>query len=175
MSEFSDQYFHDLAPRQRRYDTPVSDQLHFCVFPNGVKSWVFLYEVDGHLRRRTIGLFPDMGYQAALRALDPNRKIAAVDASEQRQPSSRPALSLTLTLPPAVQRFLRRISLTDVLTAAGTAIVALAVLMYFGGSDDPPPAEPPPAPVARTEPPPAQPAPTAAPDAGNRRHLRVFE
>ena len=26
--------------RARRYDTPVSDQLHFCVFPNGVKSSV---------------------------------------------------------------------------------------------------------------------------------------
>ena len=159
MSEFSDQYFHDLPPRQRRYDTPVSEQLHFCVFPNGVKSWVFLYEVDGHLRRRTIGLFPDMSYQDALRALDPNRRIAEVDASEQRQPAARPGISLTLTLPPAVQRVLRRISLTDVLTAAGTAVVALAVLMFIGGSDEPAPSEPSPAPVARTEQAPVQPLP----------------
>ena len=160
MSEFSDQYFHDLPPRQRRYDTPVSEQLHFCVFPNGVKSWVFLYEVDGYLRRRTIGLFPEMGYKDALRALDPNRKIAEVDASEHRQPAKRPPMSMTLTLPPAVQRLLRRISLTDVLTAGGTAVVALAVLMFFGGADEPAPSEPSPVPVARTEQAPAQPLST---------------
>ena len=158
MSEFSDQYFRELAPQQRRYDTPVSDQLHFCVFPNGVKSWVFLYEVDGHVRRRTIGLFPEMSYAQALTAIDPNRRIAKVDASEHRRDAGKGTSRPRLRVPPAVEKLMRRITPMDVLTAGGTAIVALAILVLVGRSGDPTPPE-----TASTPPPPTRPAPQAEP------------
>jgi len=85
MPQFSDDYFRDLPPRDRRYDTPVADQLVFSVFPNGVKAWVHVYPCDDFVRRRTIGLFPETGYEAALAALDHSRRIAAVDALETRR------------------------------------------------------------------------------------------
>lgn len=90
MPQFSDDYFRDLPPRDRRYDTPVADQLVFSVFPNGVKAWVHVYPFDDYVRRRTIGLFPETGYEAALVALEQSRRIAAVDALEtHRKPSRR--------------------------------------------------------------------------------------
>jgi hypothetical protein len=89
MPQFSDHYFRDLPPRDRRYDTPVADQLVFSVFPNGVKAWVHVYPVDDYVRRRTIGLFPETGYEGALVALEQSRRIAAVDALETRRGPSR--------------------------------------------------------------------------------------
>lgn len=85
MSQFDDRYFRDLPPRQKRYDTPVADQLVFSVFPNGVKAWVHVYPFSGYVRRRTIGLFPDMGYREALSALEMTRRILEVEAQEARR------------------------------------------------------------------------------------------
>jgi hypothetical protein len=90
MPQFSDDYFRDLPPRDRRYDTPVADQLVFSVFPNGVKAWVHVYPTEDFVRRRTMGLFPEMDYETALTALEESRRIAAVDALEtRRRPSPR--------------------------------------------------------------------------------------
>lgn len=85
MTQFSNDYFRDLPPRDRRYDTPVADQLVFSVFPNGVKAWVHVYPCDDFVRRRTMGLFPDMGFEDALGALEQSRRIAEVDAMEIRR------------------------------------------------------------------------------------------
>ena len=70
MTQFTNDYFRALPPRDRRYDTPVADQLVFRVFPNGVKAWVHVYPCDDFVRRRTMGLFPEMDYGAALAALE---------------------------------------------------------------------------------------------------------
>lgn len=86
MPHFNDDYFRDLPPRERRYDTPVADQLVFSVFPNGVKAWVHVYPCDDFVRRRTMGLFPEMGYQAALATLEQSRRIAELDAMQTRSP-----------------------------------------------------------------------------------------
>jgi len=91
MTSFSNDYFRDLPPRDRRYDTPVADQLVFSVFPNGVKAWVHVYPCDDFVRRRTMGLFPDMDYDRALAALEESRRIAEMDASENRR--NRPPLA----------------------------------------------------------------------------------
>jgi hypothetical protein len=61
----SDEYFRDLPPRDRRYDTPLGEGLVFSVFPNGTKCWVLVYSARGFARRRTLGLFPDMDLAAA--------------------------------------------------------------------------------------------------------------
>jgi hypothetical protein len=93
MPQFSDEYFRDLPPRDRRYDTPVADQLVFSVFPNGVKAWVHVYPCDDFVRRRTIGLFPEMSLVAARAALEQSRRIAEVDARQIRPPKKRMPLS----------------------------------------------------------------------------------
>ena len=90
MTQFDDRYFRDLPPRERRYDTPVADQLVFSVFPNGVKAWVHVYPHEGYVRRRTIGLFPEMDYRDALAALEMTRRILEVEAQESRR-TRRPA------------------------------------------------------------------------------------
>lgn len=85
MTRFNNDYFRDLPPRDRRYDTPVADQLVFRVFPNGVKAWVHVYPCDDFVRRRTMGLFPEMDYGAALSALQESRRIAEVDVEQARR------------------------------------------------------------------------------------------
>ena len=85
MTQFTNDYFRDLPPRDRRYDTPVADQLVFRVFPNGVKAWVHVYPCDDFVRRRTMGLFPEMDYGAALAALEESRRIADVDTQQTRR------------------------------------------------------------------------------------------
>lgn len=85
MTQFTNDYFRDLPPRDRRYDTPVAEQLVFRVFPNGVKAWVHVYPCNDFVRRRTMGLFPEMDYGAALAALEESRRIAEVDAAQARR------------------------------------------------------------------------------------------
>jgi hypothetical protein len=79
-----------------------------------------------------------MGYRQALRAIDANRRIAAVDATEHRHNSSRPKPAFPLKVPRTIEKILRRVTLADVLTAAGTAIVALGILVLVGRSGEPP-------------------------------------
>jgi hypothetical protein len=79
MSKLTDAYFHDLAPKTRRYDTPLGDGLVFSVFPNGTKCWVLIYSVDGFARRRTLGLFPGMGVDGAREAAAQALDIVAVE------------------------------------------------------------------------------------------------
>jgi hypothetical protein len=124
MPQFSDEYFRDLPPRERRYDTPVADQLVFSVFPNGVKAWVHVYPCDDYVRRRTMGLFPNMGLAAARAALKQSRRIAEVDAQQLR--GGRPA---------------RKMPTGMILTAVVAAAVgSLATFMIV--STSPPPAHP---------------------------------
>jgi hypothetical protein len=80
MSALTDDYFRDLPPRDRRYDTPLGQGLVFSVFPNGTKCWVLVYSAGGYARRRTLGLFPDMGTSGAHAAADQARRILEVEA-----------------------------------------------------------------------------------------------
>ena len=79
MMKLSDDHFRDLPPQPRRYDTPVEDDLVFSVFPNGTKCWVLVYSVGGFARRRTLGLFPEMGREAAREAAAQARGILATE------------------------------------------------------------------------------------------------
>jgi len=74
---------HNLPPRDRRYDAPVADELVLNVFPNGVKTWVHVYPVEGQLRRRTIGVFPDMSLDEALASLAQNQQRIQPDTGRK--------------------------------------------------------------------------------------------
>lgn len=73
------EYFRDLPPQSRRYDTPLGDNLVFSVFPNGTKCWVLIYSAGGYTRRRTLGLFPEMTLEAAREAAAQARRILEVE------------------------------------------------------------------------------------------------
>jgi hypothetical protein len=98
-----------------------------------------------------------MTYAQALRSIDPNRRIAEVDASEHRRDLGHRPSPRRLKVPPAAEKILRRITLMDVLTAGGTAVVALAILMLVGRSGD----TPTPATTAAPPPPPTRSSPPA--------------
>lgn len=76
----NDEYFRDLPPRARRYDTPLGEGLVFSVFPNGTKCWVLVYSARGFTRRRTLGLFPDMKLDNAREAAREAGRIIDVEA-----------------------------------------------------------------------------------------------
>lgn len=80
MTGLTDDYFRDLPPKERRYDTPLGESLVFSVFPNGTKCWVLVYSAGGYARRRTLGLFPEMGLAAARAAADHAQHLLHVEA-----------------------------------------------------------------------------------------------
>jgi hypothetical protein len=101
MSTLSDDYFRDLPPKTRRYDTPLGDGLVFSVFPNGTKCWALIYSAGGYARRRTIGLFPEMDLAAAREAVLQAQRILEVEgelarAGESSALASRRSLLLGL-------------------------------------------------------------------------------
>lgn len=75
----SDNYFRELPPKERRYDTPLGEGLVFSVFPNGTKCWVLVYAAGGFARRRTLGVFPDMGLDAAREAVMEAQRILDIE------------------------------------------------------------------------------------------------
>jgi hypothetical protein len=80
MTTLGDDHFRDMPPRERRYDTPLGEGLVFSVFPNGTKCWVLVYSTSGFSRRRTLGLFPEMGVDAAREAAAQARRILDVES-----------------------------------------------------------------------------------------------
>lgn len=80
MTALGDDHFRDMPPRERRYDTPLGDGLVFSVFPNGTKCWVLVYSASGFARRRTLGLFPEMGVDVAREAAAQARRILDVES-----------------------------------------------------------------------------------------------
>ncbi|MEO0971876.1 MAG: DUF2914 domain-containing protein [Pseudomonadota bacterium] len=75
VQEFAEQYVASLAPREDRYETRLGDDFFVCTFPNGLKTWLFVYEVEGYRRRRTLGTYPEMSLTDARDALFSARKL----------------------------------------------------------------------------------------------------
>lgn len=84
MNALTDDYFRDLPPKPRRYDTPLGEGLVFSVFPNGTKCWVLVYSAGGFARRRTLGLFPEMNLAAAREAVNQAQRILNVETELAR-------------------------------------------------------------------------------------------
>ena len=80
----NDDYFRDLPPKPRRYDTPLGDGLVFSVFPNGTKCWVLVYSAGSFTRRRTLGLYPDMKLEEARDAAGKAERLIEVEAELAR-------------------------------------------------------------------------------------------
>ena len=78
MAEFTGQYVLGLEPKKEVYDVSESHELAIRVFPNGIKTWVFLFKVGEFERSRTLGIFPDMSPQQARDEVPTARKIATL-------------------------------------------------------------------------------------------------
>ncbi|MDH3769284.1 MAG: hypothetical protein OES99_12660, partial [Gammaproteobacteria bacterium] len=95
MHEFAEEYVVNLQPREERFYTRLGDDFFVATFPNGVKTWVHMYEVNGHTRRQTIGVYPEMPLQKALDALFSARRAQAVDAQLATQGMDNPQVRMT--------------------------------------------------------------------------------
>jgi hypothetical protein len=73
MTSFSPDQIDDLKPLARRYDLALEDDFVVSVLPNGIKTWVYVYVQDGRMQRRTLGVYPDMGVDAARLSLEAAR------------------------------------------------------------------------------------------------------
>ena len=79
MQEFAEEYVANLQPRDERYDTRLGDDFYVSTFPNGVKTWIFLYDVNGYSRRQTLGVYPEMPLARALETLYAARRTRSVE------------------------------------------------------------------------------------------------
>jgi hypothetical protein len=79
VQEFAEQFVESLQPRDERYETRLGDDFYVCTWPNGVKTWLFVYEVDGYRRRRTLGTYPELSLTDAREALFAARRLQQVE------------------------------------------------------------------------------------------------
>jgi hypothetical protein len=75
VQEFAEQFVETLQPREERYETRLGDDFFVCTWPNGIKTWLYVYEVDGYRRRRTLGTYPELSLTDAREALFAARKL----------------------------------------------------------------------------------------------------
>ena len=85
MQEFAEEYVANLKPRDERYDTRLGDDFYVATFPNGIKTWIYLYKVNEYSRRQTLGIYPEMPLPVALESLYAARRTRAVEAELAEQ------------------------------------------------------------------------------------------
>ena len=124
MPAISEDHLHNLPPKDRRYDAPVADELVLNVFPNGVKTWVHVYLFEDFTRRRTIGVFPDMGLDEALASLKQSQQVVQLDAQESRRSDETP--TTPTPLPSSKSRAVTLVSAT-----VGAAAIAVVVIRWI--------------------------------------------
>ncbi len=74
MTQVTNDYIRDLEPGTLWYDMTLEEDFVISVLPNGIKTWVFLYEYQRRQRRKTLGIYPEMSYEQATAALLKARK-----------------------------------------------------------------------------------------------------
>lgn len=65
MARFTDRYIRSLKPQEARYDVLEARGFSVRVFPNGTKSFFFVYTFEKKRRRVTLGNYPGLSLQAA--------------------------------------------------------------------------------------------------------------
>ncbi len=129
MAEFTEQHVLGLEPKSETYDVPESKELAVRVFPNGIKTWVFVYQVGDFKRSRTLGIFPEMGLESARAEVPTARKIAAL-AQDLEQRTDTYASTTTVIRQHAEDKGLfRRGPLLAASAAAAVALIALLALI----------------------------------------------
>lgn len=65
MQRFTDRYLQSLQPEETRYDRREANGFAIRVSPTGVKTFTFIYTLEGKKRRITLGNYPAMTLQNA--------------------------------------------------------------------------------------------------------------
>lgn len=63
--KFTDIFMKSLKPKDTKYYRRESNGFTICVYPSGVKSWFFIYTLDGKRHSMSLGSYPDISLQAA--------------------------------------------------------------------------------------------------------------
>ena len=85
METLTHRYLDTLDPSDHVYEVYEEDDFAIRVFPNGSKTWVYIYQVDQFLRRKTLGIYPEMGVEEARNAVQMARQVTQGVGIEQRQ------------------------------------------------------------------------------------------
>ena len=88
METLTHRYLDTLDPSDHVYEVYEEDDFAIRVFPNGSKTWVYIYQVDQFLRRKTLGIYPEMGVNDARDAVQMARQVTQGVEIEQRQEDS---------------------------------------------------------------------------------------
>ncbi len=83
MADFSQDFLDSLAPRDQVFEIKEHSDFAIRVFPNGSKTWVFIYRAGQGVQRRTLGIYPQMGIEQAHDALREARRSTGAKRSRK--------------------------------------------------------------------------------------------
>ena len=63
--KLTDRQIKNLKPKKDRYEVWEGNGFGIRVFPTGKKSWVYMYRVEGKVKRITFGSYPKMSVAEA--------------------------------------------------------------------------------------------------------------
>ncbi|MCD6526984.1 MAG: tyrosine-type recombinase/integrase [Desulfuromonas sp.] len=86
---FTDRYIKSLEPKKSRYEVREGNGFAIRVFPNGKKTFCYIYDIQGRRRRMTLGPYPGIKLAEArrrhadaralrLQGVDPAAKVATI-------------------------------------------------------------------------------------------------
>ncbi|MCB1762178.1 MAG: tyrosine-type recombinase/integrase [Gammaproteobacteria bacterium] len=64
-AKFTDIFIKNLTPKAKRYDVREGEGFCIRVFPSGEKSFFYVYQLNGHRRRMTLGRYPALSLKEA--------------------------------------------------------------------------------------------------------------
>lgn len=77
MANFTDTFIRNLKPQPKRFEEFEGGGFGIRITPNGVKTWIYRYKIDGKTTRLTLGHYPTMSLG--------NAKKKFIDFSELRR------------------------------------------------------------------------------------------
>jgi len=96
MKKLNESDFIDLEPRTLPYEVRAEVDLALRIFPNGSKTWVYIYFDQTIVQRETLGIYPEMSVEQAYVALEKARheafkssEMATLKNIEQENPPTK--------------------------------------------------------------------------------------
>ncbi len=96
MKKLNESDFIDLEPRTLPYEVRAEVDLALRIFPNGSKTWVYIYFDQTVVQRETLGIYPEMSAEQAYLALEKARhetfkssEMATLENVEQENPPTK--------------------------------------------------------------------------------------
>ncbi len=85
MKKLNESDFSNLTPRAQPYEVRVEVDLALRIFPNGSKTWVYIYFDQTVVQRETLGIYPEMPAEQAYLALEEARQATSKADAEQEE------------------------------------------------------------------------------------------